>query len=225
MALMSDEDVWLEVPVSGFENVYEVSNAGRVRRTTAAPSTYSGRILRANGTHPQVSLHAVGQKPVVVSVSRMVAEVFLGQCPDNLVIRHINGDTRDNRAANLEYVGAFSWCAKGEEHHASRLNDEQVRQIHCLLTESLLSLREIAEEFGVTQSTIAAIQHGATWRHLLPEPPPDLTRRNVQRKLTDAEVAEIRELLVDGEMLQYEIAERYGVTESMVSRIKHGNRR
>ena len=48
---------------------------------------------------------------------------------------------------------------------------------------------------------------------------------NPHLKLLDEDVAEIRKLLATGQYKQYEIAEMYGVRDSVISTIKHNKRR
>jgi predicted XRE-type DNA-binding protein len=57
------------------------------------------------------------------------------------------------------------------------------------------------------------------WNH-----PPQGGERNHAAKLTDDEVAEVRRLLIRGDLTQTAIAKRFGVTTSLVSLIKKGHR-
>lgn len=96
--------------VEGFPR-YEVSDLGRVRRTT-------GKILKPadNGRgYLHVDLYAtVGAKPTRLYVHRLVAAAFL---PDEgkPQVNHKDGDVGNNRAENLE------WATNSSNHlHAYR---------------------------------------------------------------------------------------------------------
>lgn len=85
-------------PVVDWEERYEVSNLGRVRRLA------TGRIMR-------FARHVAGYSNVGLSpgvntrtVHRLVGEAFLGPRPSGHQINHKNGDKTDNRLENLEYV-------------------------------------------------------------------------------------------------------------------------
>lgn len=104
-------------PVPGYTGLYEVSDQGRVRsldrvstRLNRWGSTTTcqlkGRVLRP-GTQRNGRLYVCLSKddtPWVVPIHKLVALAFLGSRPNGSEIDHVNGDFRDNRAVNLEYV-------------------------------------------------------------------------------------------------------------------------
>jgi hypothetical protein len=55
---------------------------------------------------------------------------------------------------------------RGEKHALAKLTAEQVSRIKAMLAEDRLYLTEIAQEFGVSQTTVRAIKAGRTWRHV-----------------------------------------------------------
>jgi predicted transcriptional regulator len=61
---------------------------------------------------------------------------------------------------------------RGEKNHSSKLSVEQVSRIKAVLAEDRMYVSEIAREYGVTPSTIAAIAKGTTWRHVQAATPP-----------------------------------------------------
>ena len=111
-------EIWK--PVKNFENLYEVSNLGRVKSLTREvyqtgnggkiyTHTYPEKILK--GSYDKVTgyrklcLYKQG-KPTIKYVHRLVAEVFCEK-PNNidkLVVDHKNGRKLDNRANNLRWV-------------------------------------------------------------------------------------------------------------------------
>lgn len=85
-------------PVVGRWLTHEVSSWGRVRRTAAGQGAVAGQILSCymvRGGYLRVLGHFV---------HKIVAEAFLGPCPEGFQINHRNGEKNDNRATNLEYV-------------------------------------------------------------------------------------------------------------------------
>lgn len=79
---------------------YWVSNHGRVCNAT------TDKVLtcaRNNKGYYQAFLRVDGrtQRPLL---SRLVAEAFLGPCPDGLTVDHKDRNTANNHVSNLEYV-------------------------------------------------------------------------------------------------------------------------
>lgn len=78
---------------------YEVSNKGRVRNL-------DGKILKPNkNSHRYFRIWLTDKKrKKQFYVHRLVAESFLGICPEGKVVNHKNANKLDNRIENLEYV-------------------------------------------------------------------------------------------------------------------------
>ena len=148
---------WGEIP--GFPD-YQASTLGEIR------SCKSGDWKPIRGTphsrtgYLAVSLRVGGQY-VTRSVHRLIASTFIGPA-DGRDVNHMNGNKRDNRLANLEYL------SRGDNHrHAYRtrlrepvgkkLSDEQVREIAAL--KGVVTQLEIAHAFGVCRATIGLIHN------------------------------------------------------------------
>lgn len=113
---------------------YSVSNMGRVRSDRYA------RILEhdhANTRYPIVSLHIEGKR-YGAKVHRLVASVWIGPCPQGYEVDHINGNRRDNRVCNLEYVTHATNIQRaaqkglmphGESHVWHKLTAEEVSRM------------------------------------------------------------------------------------------------
>lgn len=168
-------EVWRSV--IGYEHDYLVSNLGRVQTNKKhyAGGTQNGRLLSSslnNQGYPRVSLTQRG-KTKQVFVHRLVAEAFLGVCPNGYQVHHADADRANPRLDNLEYVTAAqnikyvhsmgnAVVKRGIEKATSKLNDESVREIRS----SLLTNRELAKKYGVNDSTISAVRLRKKWRHV-----------------------------------------------------------
>lgn len=94
---MDIKEIWK--PVIGFENYYEVSNRGNVRRRK------SGRLRKIDKAqiYPTVLLSVNGEKKTL-RVHRLVAMAFLTPVEGKTHVNHKNGNHFDNRVENLEWV-------------------------------------------------------------------------------------------------------------------------
>lgn len=90
-------EIWK--PIVGYENLYEISSAGRIRRK-------DGRILKPWRTRNGY-IHATlcnGKSKKQVLMHRLVASAFLEKPTGKDVVNHKNCNPSDNRAENLEWV-------------------------------------------------------------------------------------------------------------------------
>jgi hypothetical protein len=162
---------------------YFVSTEGRVRGAR-------GHVLRpSKGKYLQVAL-SKGSERQAARVHRLVASAFLGGNPDGMVVNHKNGQKHDNRLANLEIVTLgqnhahafatglrrphpnFVRPRRGESNPGALLTNEQVAAIRERLMHHKHGLsRQIAKEYGVTDSTISSIKRGKNWRGITQQQP------------------------------------------------------
>lgn len=175
-------------PIAGYEDEYYVSSFGRVYAT--GRGRYDPKIMIQHSSHDgykTVHLHKDGEGRGY-SVHRLVAEAFCdGYSKQRNIVNHIDGDTTNNHADNLE------WCTPQENtRHAievlghemggskpfhtrskrevpqrdaqasplRRFTDDQVRSIR----DDPRSARQLAKMYGVNKCTIINIRRGFTYR-------------------------------------------------------------
>lgn len=149
---------WRQIP--GYEGIYEASSLGRIR-TADGKQTWSTRfncwrvwkqrILKQKISQPKgrtrkdarVTLYKDGKQHTCL-VSRLVAMAFHGVSADGMTVNHIDGNSLNNNADNLEWVtklensrlgneiGLMDWCKKP----VSILNED---------TEEIFSFDSMAE--------------------------------------------------------------------------------
>jgi hypothetical protein len=102
--------VWL--PVAGYEGYYEVSDSGQVRSVDRSTIGRDGRrLFHAGKVRKQkmwrdlywqvgLSRHSTNR---VWNIHRLVCEAFHGPPTPGQVVRHLNGDSKDNRPENLQW--------------------------------------------------------------------------------------------------------------------------
>lgn len=158
---MFEDEEWRAVV--GYEGFYEVSSFGNVRRLsrndTDGRST-RGRLKKQSMTNGYLFLGLCRDgKPEIVRVHRLVARAFLGECPDGLVVNHIDHDKTNNHATNLEYV-----TPKENIQHAARngrmgqLEVEEVQAIRSLVARDPgFDLGTLADKLGVTSNVVLSV--------------------------------------------------------------------
>ena len=105
-------------------------------------------------------------------------ECLLGrEIKEGYVINHIDGDKTNNLPSNLEeitysentkhaYANELAKGKKGEENSQAKLSEEEAKRIPELRKEGM-SVRHIAELYGVSVKSIYSILSGKRWKHLV----------------------------------------------------------
>lgn len=88
--------------VVGYEELYEVSSAGDVRRIGGSEPKLTGSLGHTNG-YRYVTLSRKGHKHYA-HIHCLVAEAFLGQRPPGMNVNHKDHKKTNNCVTNLEYV-------------------------------------------------------------------------------------------------------------------------
>lgn len=167
------EETWLPVPVEGFEDLYEVSSRGRIRRITIISGS-----LNADGyLMVDLSDRSRGLRKCRLA-HRLVGEAFLGDIPDGKQINHKNGVKDDNRPENLEYVtcgenvrhayrelNCSDTRSRGSDHYGAQLTEESVREARAR-KQSGESYASIARSMGFSYHAIWDCVNRRSWKHL-----------------------------------------------------------
>jgi len=183
-------EVWRDV--CGWEDIYEVSNRGRVKRLKRRVThrnqagdfimVYPTKILKANpdsSGYPQVTLNAVseGKKRRVARVHRLVAEAFIPNPESKPQVNHINSNTMDANVYNLEWCTGsenqtHSWGAGqrekkcGEKSPVCKYKDGTIEKVYRLAKSKTISQEKIGALFSMPQITVSNILTKKTWSHI-----------------------------------------------------------
>lgn len=187
------QETWKPVP--GVP--YEASSSGHIRRTSFSTQgqarRWGGRILGEwdGGGQPgnrYLRVHCKGfgdQSGHLVFVHVLVAMAFLGAPPGprgsadgHYQVNHKNGNRKDNRPENLEWVTcsenhkhAFANTRRpqrGVDRPMAKLDDDKVREIRRRYRASGRDAAiELSGRFGVSINHIVAVATGRRWQHVL----------------------------------------------------------
>lgn len=223
-----EQELWADI--EGFENMYQVSNFGRIRRlphfkfrpTTGKHVFAKGGVFTyksESGDHyPHTSL-TKEQVSYNITVHIEVAKYFVLN-PDptnNTIVNHLDGNKNNPHYKNLEWITDI-----GNNIHARRMglnNEVGINHSNTSFTEdqiififtSALYQKELAKMFFTTQSNISCIKRGVTWSHL--------TGKVFKKtRLTPADAIDI----FTSSLTIRELAKKYYTGESNISLIKNG---
>jgi hypothetical protein len=158
-----DGEEWRPTQFDG----YWVSSLGRIRGRT-------GIILRPYVTVAGYAVvHCGHLNPR--GVHTLVCEAWHGPAPaDGMHAAHYNRNSLDNRPENLrwatplENVGQdrlrHGTVPRGENHAHAKLTQEKAREIRAQLPGPRGIINRLAQEYGVSKTTITNIRDNLTWR-------------------------------------------------------------
>ena len=167
------DEVWAPVQAEGFEDLYEVSSKGRVRRITII----SGSANADGYLMIDLSDRSRGMRRCRLA-HRLVAQAFHGPIPGGKQVNHKNGDKTDNRPENLEYVtcgenvrhayrelNCSETRSRGSEHYGAQLTEELVLEAR-KRKEAGESYASIARTMGFSYHAIWDCVNRRSWKHL-----------------------------------------------------------
>ncbi|OPX85419.1 MAG: NUMOD4 motif protein [Pelotomaculum sp. PtaB.Bin104] len=171
-AASEESEIWKDIP--GYEGRYQASSLGRVKsleRKVRSVNHYTGReflrtvperILRpgqySKSGHLSVVLeHGGNGQPV----HQLVIKTFKGNPPVEMEVLHINGDPTDNRIENLRY-GTRTENILDVYRQGGRWRKLSIEDVESIRFSLYCGMRgvDLANEFGVSQTTISNIKYG-----------------------------------------------------------------
>jgi hypothetical protein len=167
--------------IRGYEGVYQVSDAGRVRRIRERYDSIKDVVGIDRVLKPKVAGRGYSAvcftwngKRAYHYIHRLVAEAFIDNPQQLREVNHRNADKTDNRAANLEWMTSsdnhnhaadMGLAYRGHLNGSAKLTKEQV-----LLSRQLnrqgVSRRSLAERFGVSYGSMSDAIAGRQWAWL-----------------------------------------------------------
>lgn len=154
----------LFVPIKGFENLYEISNFGRV--FSKIRKSWNGKGYKNEGNkflklkdnragYKYVFLHK-NNKIFSKYIHRLVAEHFLKNDNNYKEVNHKNGNKSDNTVNNLE------WCSSSYNIlHRYYILGKGIRKIQCVETGEIFSTCKEADiKLKVSLGSVSKVIRG-----------------------------------------------------------------
>ncbi len=180
-------------PVVGYEDLYEVSDQGRVRSLDRlcksdkrSDQWMKGKILR-----PKINPHRQNRCTVALTrkgapsypyISRLVLTAFVGPAPEGHDAAHWDGDPTNNRLGNLRWATVSENMSDKKRHGTdpsgmrnamAKLTDEQalyIKRNYRRTSYHDSNALELAAMFNVSRGVVLGIAKGEAWRSVnLPE--------------------------------------------------------
>ena len=171
------EEIWKDI--EGYENLYQVSNLGRVKSISRLYVQKGNKKIRMEGRilesvkkrYPQCNLSVNGHREMK-QIHRLVAMAFIPNPENKPYVNHINAIKNDNRVVNLE------WCtpkendhhamkmglkAKGENNGYSKLKQKDVNEIRAKYKPRKYTNKMLAKEYGISYHEIQLITSNKRW--------------------------------------------------------------
>ena len=171
-----EHEIWKQVP--RWENIYEVSNLGRVRRVAPVKGKETCRLMNFSDCgygykYVKFRFNGRSERPLV---HRVVMEAFVGSRPSQIQVNHKDGIRSNNALSNLEYVtcsenhkhaysvlGRTKTNTKGEKNGMAKLTSYKVEEIRRMYSRGGITQQKIADQYGVNQTMIGFIVRRANW--------------------------------------------------------------
>lgn len=167
-------------------------------------------------------------KSLTAEVHTLVALAHLGERTRGMDICHCDGNKLNNNIENLRYDTHKANCEdtvkhglslKGELAKASKLTNDQVKEISYRANVLNQRFTCLAEEYGVSPSVIMNACRNKSWTHVEKEPYKENTaRRRSHRKFTEQDVIKVFKLR-KMKKTQIEISKETGMSRVNVSKI------
>ncbi len=223
-----------------FEGRYAVSSYGRVVQHKEGQPVGTGKEMRQSlvtqGNSRQAWRYRVQLRFGVnmhgtYFVHRLVADAFLEHDPLRRVVNHKDGNPGNNHVENLEWVthkenaqhaSIMGLLDRGSSRFNAKVNEDTVLAIRMRYAQGE-RVGALAKEFKMALHPMQALIRGETWAHVSGAVERGITHK---RKLTDQDVAEIREKLRSGSgVTQSALCREYQVSPALMCMILSGKRR
>lgn len=201
-----------------------------MRQHPTRPNIYvteDGEIfLRLSAREQSFGYHAVTAGKETIRRHTIVCETYHGPRPPGGVTRHLDGDPANDHPSNLCWGTQRENCqdtvshgnsTRGIKNSQAKLTESQVVEIKTRRSSGELTTA-LAEEFGISQTSVSDLCNGRTWGWLEEK---EYLPRRARSKLTLEQATDIKLRRKDGESVA-SLADEFGIKSATIYDIEHG---
>ena len=205
---------------------YKISNLGRI--WSEHTNKYIKPHLRSKDINAYMKVELFNEEgSKSMALHRLLAEAFIPNPDNKCCVNHKDGNKTNNHLANLEWV-TYSENSQhatdtglspiGIERTSAKLSEQDVSEIASLLQSSDLSFNAIGNKYNIDSGVIRDIHRRRSWSHLTKDF--IFADRSGHIKLSDDDVKKIAKLFLETTKNNKEIAEEFGVSDTVIGRIR-----
>lgn len=214
--------------IANYEGDYQVSNFGRVKSFLGKETRIlKPRLLRE---YLAVILYK-GGKQKNFYIHRLVGQAFILNLKDKPEINHEDGIKFNCHVSNLTWATSaennrhavdMGLRGRGEDNPRAKLSGENA--VYIRENPDGLTIKELAETFGVTENTISLVQRAITYKNAggtIRKAKPRAKPRKYTSRISDEIREEIRRLYVKGsrDFGAHALAKRFGFSKTTILKI------
>ena len=179
-----ENEIWK--PVVGWEELYEVSNTGKVKTKDRVVKCNTGEgIKKAKEMKSKTDRYGysgitlrIGKRILQTGVHRLVAKAFIPNPEDKEQVNHIDGNKLNNHVTNLEWVNNKENSAHavrtgltngkwelGENNPAVKLDTATVLKIRSMYAEGISQIA-ISKQLDICSRNTHCIVRRKSWKHI-----------------------------------------------------------
>lgn len=166
-------EVWKIIP--GYKNEYMVSSFGRIKSLKVRKGELKERIISLNTRKfYKLAVLTIDGKENYKPIHKLVAQNFIPNPKNKPYVNHIDGNKKNNKISNLEWVTAsennLHSFKMGRCRGNKKYTEEQIRKIHLIRRgNGFASYKYISAEMGIPIGTIGNVLRGNVWRKIYNE--------------------------------------------------------
>lgn len=204
--------------LEGFD-FYWVGSDGTVWSTARNRVSQKKVVIGAYGY--ELAMLSRDNRSYAKPVHRLVLETFVGDCPEGMECRHLDGCRTNNKLENLCWGTRkqnasdrvrHGTTRRGERHPMAKLSPDSVQKIRDEYAAGGISQSALGKKYGVSQTLVGLIARGKIWAN------DDRCRRNVN-PLSFA-TPEVCQFVTHASMsLIDELSQKTGLEKDVVSQL------
>jgi len=159
---------WRDIP--GYEDCYQASDLGRIRRIRSRGGEPIKRVLKVNKNRAGYHQYVLSREAATTHWygHRLVYMTFVGDIPPNREIDHINRDRGDNRPENLRLLTRQENMQfrhkRGADNANAKLTWEEVEEIRALAASPQITQAWLSETYNVSRATLCRIVNHQSYK-------------------------------------------------------------